>query len=146
MTLLLQKIHRVLIFSTLFECIWRHLVKINPFSTRMLLYRHLTAGKPTHGAGISSKPTETIQKIEGKDKPNVTHPCKKTLWASSSDILAQEAHNSISVEVLDLHLTQSKLSRAARRKLKKTAASQSATNGLVQLGHETSHEGYNLSK
>jgi hypothetical protein len=54
-----------------------------------------TAGGPPQLAGVSSKPRQTMQKIDGEDSPNVRH---LRMWetvqrASSSSMLTQGANS-----------------------------------------------------
>jgi hypothetical protein len=79
---------------------------------------------PTHVAGISSKHGQNMQKVEGKDLPNVKQsPTQET---SSSGILTQGA-NGKPVEVMGLQVTRPKLPKALDRRPKKTEAGQNGT-------------------
>lgn len=75
-------------------------------------------------AGISGKPGQTKQEIEGKDSPNVRH--LPTQGTPQTAMLMQGA-NSKPVEVVGLHLRRPKLSEALERKPNKTGASQNST-------------------
>jgi hypothetical protein len=76
-------------------------------------------------AGISRKPGQTKQEIEGKDSPNVRHlPTQGTPHRAK---LMQGA-NSRPVEVVGLQLTRPKLSEALARKPNKTGAGQNSTS------------------
>jgi hypothetical protein len=90
--------------------------KHNPLQHRVSLYRDActimlskNTGEPPQVAGISNKPEETKQEIEGKDSPNVRHLPKKGMPQTAT--LMQRA-NSKPVEVVSLHLTRPKLSEA----------------------------------
>jgi hypothetical protein len=79
---------------------------------------------PTQVAGSSSKNGHNMQKIEGKDLPNVKQlPPQET---SSSGILTQGA-NGKPVEVMGLQLTRPQSRKALDRRPKKIEAGQNGT-------------------
>jgi hypothetical protein len=87
-----------------------------PLQHRVSLYRDActillskNTGGPPQAAGISNKPEETKQEIEGKDSPYARHlPTKGT---PQTVTLIQRA-NSKPVEVVGLNLKRPKLSEA----------------------------------
>jgi hypothetical protein len=105
--------------------------KHKPLQHRDSLYRDTCTiplskytGGPPQVAGISRKPGQTKQEIEGKDSPHVRHlPTQETPQRA----MLMQGANSKPVEVVGLQLTRPKLSETLERKPNKTGASQNST-------------------